>query len=201
MPLAGRRPPRERSRKRIRLSAHTATCGCSNSRRCKVDRNPASSAPATRSRTRTIACSPKKPRPTPSGGIAQEHRRLRVRCLCGSQPRRFRRHQGRHVRRQARCRSQHPHDHMLNSNGATGEPAIWGKPADWVDYSGTVGGKQVGVVAFDHLRAPASDDRHARVMVSWPPTRSPPANSRRTTNRMEAGRYPSASRSRSAMAW
>ncbi len=43
-----------------------------------------------------------------------------------------------------------PHDHMLNSNGATGEPAIWGKPADWVDYSGMVGGKQVGVVAFDH---------------------------------------------------
>jgi Methane oxygenase PmoA len=43
-----------------------------------------------------------------------------------------------------------PHDHMLNSRGATGEPAIWGKPADWVAYSGTVGGKQVGVVAFDH---------------------------------------------------
>jgi Family of unknown function (DUF6807) len=43
-----------------------------------------------------------------------------------------------------------PHDHMLNSRGAVGEPAIWGKPADWVDYSGTVGGKQVGVVAFDH---------------------------------------------------
>ena len=33
-----------------------------------------------------------------------------------------------------------PHDHMLNSRGAVGEPAIWGKPADWVDYSGTVSG-------------------------------------------------------------
>lgn len=43
-----------------------------------------------------------------------------------------------------------PHDHMLNSHGAVGEPAIWGKPADWVDYSGTVSGKTVGVVAFDH---------------------------------------------------
>ena len=43
-----------------------------------------------------------------------------------------------------------PHDNMLNSKGAVGEPAIWGKPADWVNYSGTVSGKQVGVVAFDH---------------------------------------------------
>jgi len=43
-----------------------------------------------------------------------------------------------------------PHDHMLNSRGAVGEPAIWGKPADWVNYSGTVSGKTVGVVACDH---------------------------------------------------
>jgi hypothetical protein len=43
-----------------------------------------------------------------------------------------------------------PYDHMLNSHGAVGEPAIWGKPADWVDYSGTVSGKTVGLVAFDH---------------------------------------------------
>ncbi len=43
-----------------------------------------------------------------------------------------------------------PHDHMLNSNGAVGESAIWGKPADWVDYSGTVAGKTVGVVVFDN---------------------------------------------------
>jgi hypothetical protein len=43
-----------------------------------------------------------------------------------------------------------PHDHMLNSRGAVGEPAIWGKPAEWVNYSGTVSGKTVGVVAFDH---------------------------------------------------
>ncbi|MGI8959451.1 MAG: PmoA family protein [Bryobacteraceae bacterium] len=42
-----------------------------------------------------------------------------------------------------------PHDHMLNSNGARGEPAIWGKTADWVNYSGTVSAKPVGVVVFD----------------------------------------------------
>jgi hypothetical protein len=42
-----------------------------------------------------------------------------------------------------------PHDHMINSNGAQGEAAIWGKPADWVDYSGTVSGKQVSVAVFD----------------------------------------------------
>jgi hypothetical protein len=42
-----------------------------------------------------------------------------------------------------------PHDHMINSNGAKGEPAIWGKQADWVAYTGTVSGKPVTVAAFD----------------------------------------------------
>jgi hypothetical protein len=42
---------------------------------------------------------------------------------------------------------------MINSNGAHGEPAIWGKPADWVDYSGAIAGKTVGIAVFD---APAS---------------------------------------------
>jgi len=42
-----------------------------------------------------------------------------------------------------------PHEHMLNSNGEVGEKAIWGKPADWVSYSGTVGGKPVSVTIFD----------------------------------------------------
>ncbi|HEX4170773.1 MAG TPA: PmoA family protein [Bryobacteraceae bacterium] len=42
-----------------------------------------------------------------------------------------------------------PHDHMLNANGAAGEKAIWGKPSDWVDYSGTISGKPVGVAIFD----------------------------------------------------
>jgi len=42
-----------------------------------------------------------------------------------------------------------PNDHILNSLGNRGEPAIWGKRADWVSYSGTVGGKPVGVAIFD----------------------------------------------------
>jgi Methane oxygenase PmoA len=42
-----------------------------------------------------------------------------------------------------------PHAHMLNSAGATGEKAIWGKPANWVSYSGTVDGKHVTVTVFD----------------------------------------------------
>jgi hypothetical protein len=43
-----------------------------------------------------------------------------------------------------------PHDYMINSNGARGEAAIWGKPADWVAYSGTVSGMPVGIVVFDN---------------------------------------------------
>jgi hypothetical protein len=46
-----------------------------------------------------------------------------------------------------------PFAHMINSHGAVGEKAIWGKPADWVDYSGVISGKQVGVAVFD---SPAS---------------------------------------------
>jgi hypothetical protein len=42
-----------------------------------------------------------------------------------------------------------PNDHMLNSLGQRGEPDIWGKPADWVSYSGAVGGKPVGIAVFD----------------------------------------------------
>ena len=42
-----------------------------------------------------------------------------------------------------------PNDHMMNSNGARGEPAIWGKQADWVAYSGIVSGKAVSVAVFD----------------------------------------------------
>jgi hypothetical protein len=46
-----------------------------------------------------------------------------------------------------------PHDHMMNSSGAEGEPAIWGKPADWVAYSGEVSGKPVTVAAFDNPKS------------------------------------------------
>jgi hypothetical protein len=43
--------------------------------------------------------------------------------------------------------------HMINSSGAQGESAIWGKPADWVNYSGTISGKPVGIAVFDHPKS------------------------------------------------
>jgi hypothetical protein len=40
---------------------------------------------------------------------------------------------------------------LTNSEGATGEPAIFGKQAQWVDYSGPVGkGVEEGITYFDH---------------------------------------------------
>jgi len=42
-----------------------------------------------------------------------------------------------------------PPGHMVNSAGAEGEKAIWGKRADWVDYDGAVGGEDLGVAVFD----------------------------------------------------
>jgi hypothetical protein len=43
---------------------------------------------------------------------------------------------------------------LTNSTGATGEKAIWGKPAAWCDESGTIGGKPYGVAIFDHPSNP-----------------------------------------------
>ncbi|MGD0128793.1 MAG: PmoA family protein [Terriglobia bacterium] len=42
-----------------------------------------------------------------------------------------------------------PPGHMVNSSGAEGEKEIWGKPADWVDYDGTVAGEELGIAVFD----------------------------------------------------
>jgi Methane oxygenase PmoA len=39
---------------------------------------------------------------------------------------------------------------MTNSAGAKNEAAIWGNPADWCDYSGTMGGQAVGLAIFCH---------------------------------------------------
>ena len=39
---------------------------------------------------------------------------------------------------------------IVNANGQTGEKEAWGQTAPWVDYSGTVDGKPVGVAIFDH---------------------------------------------------
>ncbi len=39
---------------------------------------------------------------------------------------------------------------LLNSEGFRDTENIWGKPARWVDYSGTVDGKSAGVTILDH---------------------------------------------------
>jgi hypothetical protein len=39
---------------------------------------------------------------------------------------------------------------------------VWGRPADWIDYSGAVGGKAVGVAVFEHPDNPARGGWHAR---------------------------------------
>jgi hypothetical protein len=46
-----------------------------------------------------------------------------------------------------------PPGHMVNSLGAEGEKAIWGKRADWVNYDGQVGGEEVGIAVFDHPKS------------------------------------------------
>jgi hypothetical protein len=42
-----------------------------------------------------------------------------------------------------------PTGHMVNSEGGEGEPRIWGKRANWVDYDGVIGGRMVGIAIFD----------------------------------------------------
>jgi hypothetical protein len=52
---------------------------------------------------------------------------------------------------------------MTNSDGAQGEKNIWGKKANWVDYSGIIDGEPLGVSIFDgneNLRHP--ETWHAR---------------------------------------
>lgn len=39
--------------------------------------------------------------------------------------------------------------HMVNSYGAVGESECWGKRANWCDYTGMVGGKELGIAVFD----------------------------------------------------
>lgn len=55
------------------------------------------------------------------------------------------------------------HARMANSDGAQGEKNIWGHKANWVDYSGVVGGEPLGIAIFDgdqNLRHP--ETWHAR---------------------------------------
>lgn len=39
---------------------------------------------------------------------------------------------------------------LLNSDGLRNEEAVWGKTADWCDYSGTIDGRWVGVTLMPH---------------------------------------------------
>jgi hypothetical protein len=39
---------------------------------------------------------------------------------------------------------------LRNAQGGEGEPNVWGKRSEWVDYSGQIDGEKVGVVMMDH---------------------------------------------------
>jgi hypothetical protein len=39
---------------------------------------------------------------------------------------------------------------LVNARGGSGEGNVWGKRAEWVDYSGRINGENVGVVMMDH---------------------------------------------------
>jgi hypothetical protein len=52
--------------------------------------------------------------------------------------------------------------HIANAKGDPGDK-VWGKRAEWVDMSGPVDGKTVGIAMFDHPRNPRHPTRwHAR---------------------------------------
>lgn len=42
-----------------------------------------------------------------------------------------------------------PAGHMVNSEGGKGEPQIWGKRANWVNYDGAINGRALGIAIFD----------------------------------------------------
>jgi len=52
---------------------------------------------------------------------------------------------------------------MVNAEGNKGEEADWGKRSDWMDYSGAIDGKQLGVAIFDNPHNPGHPNRwHTR---------------------------------------
>jgi hypothetical protein len=53
--------------------------------------------------------------------------------------------------------------HIVNADGLKGEKALWGKPSNWCDYSGSIGDEKVGVAILDDPRNPRHPVRwHAR---------------------------------------
>ena len=51
---------------------------------------------------------------------------------------------------------------MTDADGRSGGSAIWGQQTDWVDYSGTIDGRYVGVLIVPHKRNFARCWWHAR---------------------------------------
>ena len=47
-------------------------------------------------------------------------------------------------------RARSPRGKVVDSQGVVGANQLWGKPSDWVDYSGRSGGEAVGIAIFDH---------------------------------------------------
>jgi hypothetical protein len=43
---------------------------------------------------------------------------------------------------------------MVATEGRTGESQVWGKASPWVDYSGSIDGKPVGIAILDHPKNP-----------------------------------------------
>ena len=53
--------------------------------------------------------------------------------------------------------------HITNADGMAGEKALWGKPSNWCDYSGTIGTEKVGIAILDNPANPRHPVRwHAR---------------------------------------
>ena len=46
-----------------------------------------------------------------------------------------------------------PSGHMVSSEGGEGEPQIWGKRANWVNYDGVINGQSLGIAIFDSPRS------------------------------------------------
>jgi Methane oxygenase PmoA len=53
-------------------------------------------------------------------------------------------------------------DTLTADGGRKGEKAIWGHPVSWMDSSGKVDGKEVGLAVFDHPKNPVRATSHGR---------------------------------------
>jgi hypothetical protein len=52
---------------------------------------------------------------------------------------------------------------IANAQGLETEKALWGKPSEWCDYSGTIDGEKLGIAILDDPRNPHHPVRwHAR---------------------------------------